>query len=382
MEHPYYQRLRHIQQLGLTSYVYPGALHTRFHHALGAMHLMQQAIKVLRSKNVPITDDEALAVTIAILLHDIGHGPFSHALEHSLVSNISHETISELFMEHLNQVFEGKLTLAIEIFKGKYHKDFLHELVSSQLDMDRLDYLNRDSFFTGVQEGIVGCERIIKMLDVRHNRLVVEVKGIYSIEKFIVARRLMYWQVYLHKTVLSAEMMLVKVLQRAKELAGNGHDLFATPALQFFLKNEVTEDDFTTEILDKFAQLGDTDIITSLKVWQDYEGDVVLSELSRRIIQRKLLKIKLSDKKIKRKTYEKQLAIAMAHYKITEAEAAYLVFRDKTSNRAYTDDKEHQITILYRNGKTKDIAKASDHLNIKALSESVVKHFMCYVRVD
>ena len=266
IDHPYFQRLRRIKQLGLTNLVYPGALHTRFHHAMGAMHLMGQAIDVIRSKGHDISEEEAQGVTIAILLHDIGHGPFSHALEHSIVNNITHEDISELFMSRLNEEFKGKLTLAISIFQNKYKKKFLHQLVSSQLDMDRLDYLNRDSFFTGVSEGVVSSDRIIKMLNVVNDQLAIEAKGIYSIEKFIIARRLMYWQVYLHKTVLSAESLLVNILKRAKDLAEKKVDLFCTPALRMFLYNKFSEKDFSTneKLLDVFAQLDDNDIMTSI----------------------------------------------------------------------------------------------------------------------
>src|SRR5437868_6382764 len=244
INHPYFQRLRRIKQLGMTNLVYPGALHTRFHHAIGAMHLMTEAIDVLRSKEIEITPEEAEATTIAILLHDIGHGPFSHALEHSIAKNISHEDLSALLMEQLNKQFNGRLALAIKIFNNRYKKKFLHQLVSSQLDMDRLDYLKRDSFFTGVSEGIISSDRIIKMLNVVNDKLVVEAKGIYSIEKFLIARRLMYWQVYLHKTVLSAEKLLVNILKRAKELSSQGKDLFATPTLSLFLKNDFTREDF------------------------------------------------------------------------------------------------------------------------------------------
>ncbi len=377
IEHPYFQRLRHIQQLGLTSYVYPGALHTRFHHAIGATHLMTQAIKVLRSKGVVITKKEAKAVTIAILMHDIGHGPFSHALEYSLVANVHHEELSILFMEQLNEQFKGKLSLAIEIFKGDYEKHFLHELVSSQLDLDRLDYLKRDSFFTGVQEGVIGSERIIKMLNERENHLVVEHKGIYSIEKFIIARRLMYWQVYLHKTVLVAEIMLLKVLERAKELVRQGIDVFAPPYFRFFLEKDYHLDDFKNNesILQQFAQLGDADIFTSIKVWQQHE-DTVLSELSKRIVNRKLLKIRLSNRAFSNKRFEELTQKAMQIYQISEHEASYLVFKDKIYNSAYTYEGT-QINILHKNGKVQNILNASD-LNLDSLTKPVVKHYMCY----
>ncbi len=382
IEHRYFQRLRHIQQLGLTSLVYPGALHTRFHHALGATHLMKQAIEGLRAKKVKINQEEGKAAITAILMHDIGHGPFSHALEHSIVTNVSHEMISLLFMERLNKEFGGRLDLAIQIFKGEYHKAFLHELVSSQLDMDRLDYLSRDSFFTGVQEGIVGSDRIIKMLAVRDNHLVVEEKGIYSIEKFLIARRLMYWQVYLHKTVIAAELMLMKILQRAKKLIQEGHSLFATPSLLFFLQNDFVLQDFieNPEILDQFALLDDTDILAGIKVWQSYEDDVVLSELCKGVLQRKLLKIELGKETIDSQKVEEYTQIVAKKYKISLEDASYLVFVGETSNSAYTH-KGSQINILYKDGSTKNITAASDYFNLEMLANPVVKHYICYPEV-
>ena len=298
INHPIFQRLRRIKQLGLTNLVYPGALHTRFHHAIGAMHLMTEALLVLKSKGVNITDEESEAAIIAILLHDIGHGPFSHALEHTIVKGISHEDISMMLMNELNITFKGKLTLAIKIFKGDYSKKYLHQLVSSQLDMDRLDYLKRDSFFTGVSEGVVSSDRIIKMLNVAKGELVIEAKGIYSVEKFLIARRLMYWQVYLHKTVLSAENLLVKILKRAKELSLSGTELFATPALSLFLKNNFNKKDFTSkkELLNQFVLLDDYDIMASVKVWT-LSDDKILSLLCSSLIDRNLYKIELQNKK-------------------------------------------------------------------------------------
>ncbi|MEZ4884361.1 MAG: HD domain-containing protein [Chitinophagales bacterium] len=382
IEHPYFQRLRRIQQLGLTSLVYPGALHTRFHHALGATHLMKQAIEGLRAKKVKINQEEGKAAITAILMHDIGHGPFSHALEHSIVAHVPHEMLSLLFMERLNKEFGGRLDLAIEIFKGDYHKAFLHELVSSQLDMDRLDYLSRDSFFTGVQEGVVGSDRIIKMLAVRNNHLVVEEKGIYSIEKFLIARRLMYWQVYLHKTVIAAELMLLKILQRAKKLIQNGHELFATPALQFFLQNEFSLEDFYNHenILEKFALLDDTDILASIKVWQFYQKDIVLKELCKGIMQRKLLKIELGHELISPQKVEEYTQIVAKKYKISSEDACYLVFVGETSNSAYTH-KGSQINILYKDENIKNITDASDYFNIEMLANPVVKHYICYPEI-
>ena len=296
IEHPYFQRLRRISQLGLTSLVYPGALHTRFHHAIGAMHLMQKAINVLRSKGHIINNEEAEGVKIAILLHDIGHGPYSHSLEHSIINNISHEELSLFYMYKLNNEFNGKLDLAIQIFKDEYSKSYLHQLVSSQIDMDRMDYLNRDSFYSGVQEGVVGAERIINMLDVVNDKLVVESKGIYSVEKFLIARRLMYWQVYYHKTVLSAEQMLIKVLQRAKELSQNNIELFGTSSLQLLLKNNFTNKDFKSnlEVFEAFTELDDYDIMASIKEWQNH-SDYVLASLSNKIVKRELFEITLLD---------------------------------------------------------------------------------------
>ncbi len=378
IEHPYFQRLRYIKQLGLTAYVYPGALHTRFHHALGAMHLLTQAIEVLRGKGAPISAEEAEAATIAILLHDIGHGPFSHALEHSLVREVSHEALSLMFMERLNEQFEGQLTLAIQIFKGNYEKKFLHDLVSSQLDMDRLDYLNRDSFFTGVEEGVVGFERIIKMLDVRDNHIAVEYKGIYSIEQFLIARRLMYWQVYLHKTVLAAEMMLVKVLQRAKELVQKGEVLFATSALQWFLQHDYTLHDFTRQhnLLERFADLDDTDIYAALKEWQNHP-DLVLSKLSKGLVHRRLLKIELDKKPTGDFRYADLLKQTATQYGISDHEARYFVFRDTTSNSAYTFH-DSPINIVFKDGAVKNVAEAADYLNIALLASPVVKYYFCY----
>ncbi|MFK7906135.1 MAG: HD domain-containing protein [Chitinophagales bacterium] len=382
IEHPHFQRLRRIQQLGLTSLVYPGALHTRFHHALGATHLMKQAIEVLRAKKVKINQEEGKAAITAILMHDIGHGPFSHALEHSIVTNVPHEMLSLLFMQRLNKEFGGRLDLAIQIFKGEYHKSFLHELVSSQLDMDRLDYLNRDSFFTGVQEGVIGFDRIIKMLAVRDNHLVVEEKGIYSIEKFLIARRLMYWQVYLHKTVIAAELMLLKILQRAKQLIQEGHNLSATPPLLYFLQSDFTLQNFeeNPEILEQFALLDDTDILVGIKVWQFYKKDVVLSELCKGVLSRKLLKIELGKEPISPNKLKKYQEITAKKYKISLEDAAYLVFADKTSNSAYTH-KGSQINILYKNETIKNITEASDYLNIEMLASPVVKHYICYPEI-
>ena len=377
INHPIFQRLRRIKQLGLTNLVYPGALHTRFHHAIGAMYLMTEAIQVLKSKDIKISDDESKAAIIAILLHDIGHGPFSHALEHTIVKGINHEDISTMLMDELNKVFKGKLTLAIKIFKNEHPKKFLHQLVSSQLDMDRLDYLNRDSFFTGVSEGVVSSDRIIKMLNVKDGQLVVEAKGIYSVENFLISRRLMYWQVYLHKTVLSAEKLLVNILKRAKELSLNGQDLFATPALSLFLKNNFSKKDFISkpELLEQFVLLDDYDIMASVKVWMTHK-DPVLSLLCGNLIDRNLYKIELQNKKFSPALENQLLEKVMKKYKLTKKEASYLVFTESVNNSAYNS--HFQIHILQKNGALIDVAKASDQLNIKMLSKKVTKYFMCF----
>ncbi|MES2139536.1 MAG: HD domain-containing protein [Bacteroidota bacterium] len=378
IEHPFFQRLRRIKQLGLTNLVYPGALHTRFHHAMGAMHLMGQAIEEIRSKGHEITDDEAKAVTIAILLHDIGHGPFSHALEHSIVNNVNHEDISQLFMGRLNDEFKGELTLAIKIFQNKYHKKFLHQLVSSQLDMDRLDYLKRDSFFTGVSEGVISSDRIIKMLNVANDQLAVEAKGIYSIEKFLIARRLMYWQVYLHKTVLSAENLLVNILKRAKELAQKKVDLFCTPALKIFLYKQYSKKDFKDDpkLLDAFAILDDYDIMTSIKVWTTHK-DQVLSMLCTQLVNRRLLKVEMQNQPFKEAKIRQIKDEVKKRYKVNDKEVNYFVFSGTVANDAYRGD-EIGINILFKDGSTADVAKASDQLNIDVLAKTVKKHYLCY----
>jgi len=380
IDHPYFQRLRRITQLGLSHLVYPGALHNRFHHAIGATFLMANAIEVIRSKGHDITDDEAQAAHIAILLHDIGHGPFSHALEHSIVNDITHEDISSLMMERLNQEFNGQLSMAISIFKGQYHKPYLHQLVSSQLDMDRLDYLRRDSFYSGVTEGNVGSERIIKMLNVHEGQLVVEEKGIYSIEKFIVARRLMYWQVYLHKTVLSAEYLLVNILKRAKELTIKGTDLWCSPSLSRFLKNNYGKADFleTPELLDTFARLDDFDILSAIKVWQDHD-DFVLSQLSEMLVKRKLFRIELRSESFPEERKLEIISRIQTKWKLSEADAAYFFVSDSINNYAYSSAAE-SIKIQYKNGEIRDAAEASDHFNLSALSKPVEKHFICYPR--
>lgn len=378
IEHPFYQRLRRIKQLGMSHLVYPGALHTRFHHALGATHLMMKAIETLRRKGHEITEEEETGALIAILLHDIGHGPFSHTLEHDIVKNINHEQISSLFMERLSKEFHGALDLAIEIFEDRYPKSFLHQLVSSQLDMDRMDYLNRDSFYTGVSEGVIGSDRIIAMLNVKNNQLVVEEKGVYSIEKFLVARRLMYWQVYMHKTVVSSEMMLTNILRRAKKLIQEGEELFASPAFHLFLKNDFTLDDFKTnpDLLNKFAALDDNDILGAVKVWQDAE-DKVLSALSRQLINRQLFKIEIKTSPFSKERLAKECEKIQLHLGISEEESNYFVHTDVLRNNAYNEEKEN-INLLLKNGDIIDVSKAADNLNIHALSSPVEKYFICY----
>ncbi|MCK5135972.1 MAG: HD domain-containing protein [Bacteroidales bacterium] len=378
IEHPLFQRLRRIRQLGLTQFVYPGANHTRFQHAVGAMHLMGLAIEVIRSKGHDITMEEARGVTIAILLHDIGHGPFSHSLEHSLIRDTSHETISLMYMEQLNESFNGDLDLGMEIFRNRYHKKFLHQLVSSQLDVDRLDYLKRDSFFTGVTEGVIGSDRIIKMLNVLDDQLVVDEKGIYSIEKFLIARRLMYWQVYLHRTVVSSEQLLLMMLKRAQLLTANGMQLFATPALSYFLGNEPGKFDLSNKkaFLEQFASLDDNDIFTSAKVWCNHK-DRVLSILSNGLVNRVLFSVKLDNNPFENDLIERMRKKVSGHLSISSDEAEYLVVSDSISNYAYSD-MDDRITILDKKGNTRDIADASDMLNISVLSKTVRKYFLCY----
>lgn len=376
IEHKYFQRLRRISQMGLSHLVYPGAHHTRFQHAIGCMYLMQKAVNVLRFKGVMISEEEERALCIAILLHDIGHGPFSHAMEHSIVNGISHEAISLRFMQKLNDEFNGSLTLAIQIFEGKQDRPFLCELISSQFDMDRADYLKRDSFYTGVAEGNVNSERLITMLNVVDDRLVVEEKGIYSVEKFLLARRFMYWQVYLHKTGLVAEQLLTRVLKRAKVLTNQGVILKASDALSFFLQNEITHTNFDDNTLEIFSRLDDTDIMSAMKDWQ-YHDDFILKHLCSMIINRDLLKIKLKNKPIKRLTLDKHISKLVSKYNISEADAEYFVFTEKISNLAY-ESKRQKIKILQKSGKVVDIIKASDQFNIKALSKSVTKYYICY----
>ena len=376
IQHPYFQRLRRISQMGMSYLVYPGAHHTRFHHALGCMHIMQKAIDVLRFKGVLISNEEENALLIAILLHDIGHGPFSHAMEHSIVEDVNHEAISLLFMQQLNKEFDGQLSLAIQIFKGDYHRKFLLQLVSSQLDMDRMDYLKRDSFYTGVAEGNINSERLIQMLNVVDEVLVLEEKGIYSIEKFLMARRLMYWQAYLHKTSLVAELILTNTLKRAKELTQNGIILSCSKPLLFFMQNKVELDDFDENVLNKFSQLDDFDIISALKSWQEND-DFILSSLSKMIINRDLLKIKLGSDKFSKEEMNQIMTRFLNQYDVSKQDAHYFVFKGKIKNQAYSKDAE-PIRILKKDKTIEDVVEASDQLNLKALSKAVTKYYICY----
>lgn len=380
IDHPYFQRLRRISQLGLTYLVYPGAYHTRFHHAIGAMHLMGRAIYTLRQKGHEITPEEERGVLIAILLHDVGHGPFSHALEHTLIPGVSHEALSLKIMEELNQEFDDALTLAIDIFTNNHPKAFLHQLISSQLDMDRLDYLRRDSFYSGVTEGSVNSERLLTMLNVKDDQLVVDSKGIYSVEKFLVARRLMYWQVYMHKTVLSAEFMLVNILKRAKYLANQGVELTGTQALKHFLHADYTWNDFEEDpaILKKFLELDDFDVMSGIKDWAKH-NDLILSDLSSRIINRNLLKIRLQETPFEEEMAEKMAEGIRNQYGFIHGEERYMLIVDKVKNHAYNNKKGH-INLLYKDGHTSDISTAADQMTINALSEPVERHFICFPR--
>ncbi len=381
IEHPYFQRLSRIKQLGMSHLVYPGAFHTRFHHTIGAMHLMMQAVNVIRKKGHEITKKEELAVLIAILLHDIGHGPYSHALEHDFVKNIHHEQLSYYFIQAFKIEFPEhveSLDRALMIFTNKYSKKFLHQLVSSQLDMDRLDYLTRDSFFTGVSEGIVGTERIIEMLNVHNDQLVVDEKGIYSIEKFLVARRIMYWQVYLHKTVISGEFMLINILRRAKYLVRNGEELFGSPALLYFMKNDIQQIDFETnpEVLKTFAQLDDYDVMGAVKVWQ-HHSDKTLSTLSTNLVNRHLHKVEIAKEPFSPDRIQMERELARTNFNLKEDELDYFVFAELLTNKAYNQVKQ-TINLLLKDGQTIDVSKASDNLNISALAQPVEKYCLCY----
>ena len=374
--HRYFQRLRRISQMGLSYLVYPGAHHTRFHHALGCLHLMQNAVRILRFKKVEISNLEENGLYIAILLHDIGHGPFSHAMEHSIVENISHEAISLKFMEALNIEFEGELDTAISMFKGEYPRKFFGQLISGQLDIDRSDYLKRDSFYTGVSEGNINSERLISMMNVIEDELVIEEKGIYSVEKFLMARRLMYWQVYLHKTSLVAEQMILRVLKRAKELTLINVNLEASSALSFFMNNSCDITNFSTTSLDQFSLLDDYDVMSALKSWQ-FHNDFVLGNLSKMILNRTLLKIKFKNNPVSDSKVETMTQQMVKIHKLSSKQASYFVFSGSVSNLAY-DQKQGGLKILYKNGKVKEVISASDHLSLKVLSKTVTKHYICF----
>ncbi|MBN2484514.1 MAG: HD domain-containing protein [Bacteroidales bacterium] len=379
LEHPIFQRLRRIKQLGLTHYVYPGATHTRFQHTIGAVHLMNQAIKHLQNKGIDISPEEEEAALTAILLHDIGHGPFSHALENSLIEGISHEDLSELLMARLNGEYGGRLGLALKVFKNQYEKKFLHQLVSSQLDMDRMDYLKRDSFFTGVVEGNIGTDRLIKMLDVHNDELAIEAKGIYSVEKFLLARRLMYWQVYYHKTVIASETCLVNIMQRAKQLVKQGYGLYATPALAYFLqttdiKNSLAQS--PNEIIDKFLELDDSDIMVSAKQWLS-QPDVILKTLAEGVINRNLPKVEIFRDKIDGSKLGLIREKACKLFKTDQKNVGYLVSTNTITNSAYSlcDEK---INIVFNNKTIKDISEVSDILNFAYINQPIQKHYFCF----
>lgn len=376
IQHPYFQRLRRISQMGMSYLVYPGAHHTRFHHALGCMHIMQKAIEVLRFKGISISKEEENALFVAILLHDIGHGPFSHAMEHSIVESVNHEAISLLFMDKLNEEFDGKLALAIQIFKGDYHRKFMLQLISSQLDMDRMDYLKRDSFYTGVAEGNINSDRLIQMMNVVDDVLVIEEKGIYSVEKFLMARRLMYWQAYLHKTSLVAELTLTNVLKRAKDLTQKGIVLPCSEPLLFFMQNKVELSDFDDKVLNQFSQLDDFDIISALKAWQ-FHDDFILNSLSKMIINRDLLKIKLSSEKFPAQEMQQLIDTFLKRNDVSKEDSHYFIFKGKIKNQAYSKDAE-PIRIWKKDKTIEDVAEASDQLNLKALSKPVTKYYICY----
>ncbi len=382
IQHPYFQRLRRLKQLGLSYYVYPGATHTRFEHAIGVMYLLGIACIELIRKGQEISPEEKEAVLIAGLMHDIGHGPFSHTLERAFIKDLSHEDLTLLYMKEMNNQMNGKLSLGIEIFQNKYKKKFLYKLIASQLDMDRLDYLKRDSFYSGVTEGGIGTERIIKMLRVHNDELAVEEKGIYSVEQFIVARRIMYWQVYLHKTVIAAEEMLKRAILRAKQEC-NKNGVFATPALGYFLDNAYNENyifnasENLKTTMETFSLLDDSDIIVSLKEWTNH-SDTVLSELSKRILNRDLFKIEIGTKKFEENKINKLKQKAQEKYNLKEEDVNFFVFTDIIKNKAYSTENDSRINIILNSGKISDIAKASDLSNIEALSKTVEKYYLCY----
>ena len=382
VEHPLFQRLNRINQLGLASVVYPGARHTRFQHSLGAFHLMSEAILNLQQKGIFIFESEAEAVEAAILMHDIGHGPFSHVLENTLIHGISHEDISLLMMEEINRSLNGQLNLSISIFKGEYPKNFLHQLISSQLDMDRLDYLRRDSFYTGVTEGNIGSARIIKMLNVIDDSLVVEQKGIYSLENYLTTRRLMYWQVYLHRTCVAYEKVLVNMLNRAKYLVRQGHDVFATPALHYFLENDVDAEWFNThpEALKNYENLDDSDIWSAMKTWK-YDSDKILSTLATDMLDRKIFKVEVHEEPIPQERLDELQQMIAEKMAIPLEDAHYMMSLNTIQKDMYNVD-DDSIAILYKNGEIRDISEASELLNVQLLSKKIRKYYLCYQRLE
>ena len=382
VEHPLFQRLNRINQLGLASVVYPGARHTRFQHSLGAFHLMSEAILNLQQKGIFIFESEAEAVEAAILMHDIGHGPFSHVLENTLIHGISHEYISLLMMEEINRSLNGQLNLSISIFKGEYPKNFLHQLISSQLDMDRLDYLRRDSFYTGVTEGNIGSARIIKMLNVIDDSLVVEQKGIYSLENYLTTRRLMYWQVYLHRTCVAYEKVLVNMLNRAKYLVRQGHDVFATPALHYFLENDVDAEWFNThpEALKNYEDLDDSDIWSAMKTWK-YDSDKILSTLATDMLDRKIFKVEVHEEPIPQERLDELQQMIAEKMAIPLEDAHYMMSLNTIQKDMYNVD-DDSIAILYKNGEIRDISEASELLNVQLLSKKIRKYYLCYQRFE
>ncbi len=381
MDHRWFQRLRGIRQMGMAYLVYPGAVHSRFLHSLGACHLMGKALEELRGKGIAIADEDCTAARLAILMHDIGHGPFSHALEYVLADGVNHEWLSQLIMQRLNEEMDGALSRAIAIFSATPPVPFLHQLVSSQLDVDRMDYLNRDSYFTGVSEGVIGYDRILQMLTVRDGELLVEQKAVQSVEKFIIARRLMYWQVYLHKTVLGAEQLLINILRRAKELARDGKDLFATPALRHFLYNAINKADFLADPfhLETFCSLDDSDILASVKVWQGCD-DRVLRHLCRMLMERRLYKVMLSKDEIPENIVQEKTQQVQQALGLSDAELPYFVFTDTTSSSMYNLDKEH-IRIALKDGESVELSELDDSLVNAAFAGPIVKNYICYVRL-
>ena len=383
VEHPLFQRLNRINQLGLASVVYPGARHTRFQHSIGAFHLMTEAVRSLQEKGNFIFDSEAEAVEAAILMHDIGHGPFSHVLEDTLIHDISHEEISLLMMEEINRHFNGQLNLAISVFKGEYPKNFLHQLISSQLDMDRLDYLRRDSFYTGVTEGNIGSARIIKMLNVIDDSLVVEHKGIYSLENYLTTRHLMYWQVYLHRTCVAYEKVLVNMLNRAKYLLRNGQQVFASPALLYFLANDVDKVWFDThpETLVNYGELDDSDIWSAMKAWKHHD-DKILATLATDMLDRHIFKVEVTEEPVDETHIETIAKEISAQMEISIDDAKQYMMSVNTISKDMYNVDDDSIAILYKDGKIRDISEASELLNVQLLSKKIRKYYLCYQRFE